>query len=200
MKTYFDKKFEYTESSFNALVDYFEEREKNIARANVLPEVMSYFYYVPEDTDFNSSSLGKDYTNAKDIKYGFNKYLQLINLFNRHIIFTPSRENFSAFMGFDTTTYKRLSETSTPEVKAVLSEVEDYIVETTYSASQVGLLKPNITQTRLQTAGVHGNNLVTQKEQFEQDRSERKLKTADEIKRELQALGNTEIKRVNTKE
>lgn len=53
------------------------------------------------------------------------------------------------------------------------------------SAGRAGFPKPNLTKFRVQTSGAHGNELVTQKEKNEDNRITKKLKSAEQLQKEL---------------
>ena len=71
----------------------------------------------------------------------------------------------------------------------MMQVINEYILENQISAGQQGILKQNLTKFRAQIAGDQGQNLVTQKEQNEENRSNKKIKSKEELLKDLKNMG-----------
>lgn len=72
-------------------------------------------------------------------------------------------------------------------IQEIMQLINEYLYEYQSYTGQQGILKQNLTKFRMQVVAEHGFNLVTQKEQMEEDRSRKEIKTKDELMKELMA-------------
>ena len=135
----------------------------------------------------------RDFDNADDLEYCFQSFQKIIYTINLCVVFVPSIQLFCMFMGWTARIYKKMLNNQSEEICGVMQLVDEYIVENQFSAGQSGLSKQNLTKMRLQVAGEQGHNLVTQKEKNEDDRSKKKLKTKEELMKELINMGSVGV-------
>lgn len=129
------------------------------------------------------------FADPDEVLYCLKKYQEIISKINGFDLFIPSIENFCMFMGWTAKVYKQMSHDTLPDIMDTMQMIDDYLIESQLSAGQGGFTKANLTKFRVQTAGAHGNGLVTQKDQNEDDRASKKLKSAEQLKKELQSMG-----------
>ena len=92
--------------------------------------------------------------------------------------------------GWTDRVYKKMLNNSIEDIQDMMQLINEYIIECQISAGQQGILKQNLTKFRTQLAGEHGHNLVTQKEQNEENRSNKKMKGFDELYKQLESMGS----------
>lgn len=131
----------------------------------------------------------REFDNAEDLEFCFDMFKDIMATINLNVIYVPSQQSFCMFMGWTDRIYKKMLKDSTDDIRDIMQLVDEYIIECQISAGQQGILKQNLTKFRTQLAGDHGNNLVTQKEQMEEDRNKHKLKTKEELQKMLNEQG-----------
>lgn len=140
------------------------------------------------NNDFKSMQ-SRRFENPDEVLYCLRIYQKIVATINCFDVFVPSIENFCMFMGWTAKMYKQMLQDTLPDIMDTMQMIEDYLIESQLSAGQSGIAKPNLTKFRVQTSGAHGNELVTQKEKNEDDRITKKLKTAEQLQKELANMG-----------
>lgn len=79
--------------------------------------------------------LQKRYT-ADEMIIIFQKYKELVAMLTDIDNFIPSKENFSAFAGFSTSTYNKYKLSNDPALVEVMELIDDYIKDTNLALSQ----------------------------------------------------------------
>lgn len=170
------------------------EAQKRLQSMNIYP-IFSRF--LNEGNDYENMC-EREFNDPSEVMHCFNAYQDIMAMVNMKVVFVPSIENFCMFMGWTASVYKQMLTDTTEDVKAVMKMIDDYIIESQLSAGQRGLTGSALTKFRAQVAGDHGNGLVTQKEQNEEDRKQGKLKSKEELYLELQKMGfNTNAELTN---
>jgi len=167
------------------LLEFFA-RYENAKDMNVYPIVSN----ILTSNDRISNLKKRDFDNAEDLEYCFIRFKEIMSTINLNVIYVPSQQTFCMFMGWTDRIYKQMLISSTEDIQDIMQLINEYLIECQISAGQQGILKQNLTKFRTQLAGEHGQNLVTQKEQMEEDRSKKKLKTKEELMKELQLQGS----------
>ena len=139
----------------------------------------------------NRSDLAKKriFDDPNDILYALDKFQDIIAYINDFDVFVPEIENFSFFMGWTSSLYKKISESKDGDMQEAMKSVEDYIFGCQYAAGQLGILKGNLTKFRSQLDGTHGQGVVTQKESNDIDKSRRTEKSKEQMMEELKNMG-----------
>lgn len=131
----------------------------------------------------------RKFENTEDIEFCFECFRNIIAEINLKVIYVPSIQTFCMFMGWTAKVYKHMLNNAPDEVQEIMQEINEYILENQISAGQQGILKQNLTKFRAQLAGDQGQNLVTQKEQNDEDRSQKKIQNKDELLKTLENMG-----------
>lgn len=176
-----------TDKVKNNLDLFFHDPEvnKRLQSLNIYP-IFSKF--LGEGNDYENMR-EREFNDPSEVMYCFNAYQDIMAEINMKVVFVPSIENFCMFMGWTASVYKQMLTETTEDVRSVMKMIDDYIIESQLSAGQRGITASALTKFRAQIAGDHGNNLVTQKEQNEDDRKQGKLKSKAELQLELQKMG-----------
>lgn len=143
-----------------------------------------------------------DYTNMsertfdepEEVMHCLDQYQNIMAKINCEVPFIPSIENFCMFMGWTAKIYNRTLSESGEDIKDVMNMINDYIIESQFSAGQGGFAKANLTKFKLQGAGEHGHGVVTQKEQNDENRANKDIKTKQQYEKELASMGFKTIK------
>lgn len=168
----------------NDISEFFTEY-KNANTMNVYPIISK----ILTSKDKISKLKTREFDSVEDLEYCFEMFKDIMATINLNVIYVPSQQSFCMFMGWTDRIYKKMLQDSTDDIRDIMQLVDEYIIECQISAGQQGILKQNLTKFRTQLAGDHGNNLVTQKEQMEEDRSKHKLKTKEELQKMLNEQG-----------
>ena len=91
------------------------------------------------------------------LQSGFIAFMRLISHINKFVVFVPSKQLFSAFIGITTKSYNIIREE--PAFMDILDSVEDYLLDQNFVSSQSGLSKENSTITKITARGV-GHDVV----------------------------------------
>lgn len=140
------------------------------------------------NNDFNNIK-NRAFSEQEEVQFCFGRYQDIMAKINLKVVFVPSIENFCMFMGWTADMYKQMLKDSPSHIQAVMSMVEDYLIECQLSAGQRGFIANSLTKFRAQLAGEHGNNLVTQKEKNEDDRTKAKILSKAELIKGLENMG-----------
>lgn len=177
-----EQKYEQVE---NDLLEFFNTY-KNAKDMNVYPIISK----ILTSKDRISKLKEREFSDPEDLEFCFDKFKDIMATINLHVIYVPSQQSFNMFMGWTDRIYKKMLKSSTEDIGDIMQLVEEYLIECQISAGQQGILKQNLTKFRSQLAGDHGQNLVTQKEQMEEDRSNRKTKSKEELIADLKKMGS----------
>lgn len=165
----------------NSLLEFFDSHKSKLNKMNVYPIISNIL-----STDNKIMKLkDRQFDNAEDVEYCFDAFKEIMSTINLQVVYVPDQQNFCMFMGWTDRVYKRMLDSPIEEVSDMMQLVNEYIIACQLSAGQMGIAKANLTKFRSQLAGEHGQNLVTQKEQNEENRSSRKMKTREQLLKEL---------------
>lgn len=171
---------------------------------NIISDVQQFFVECPEYKSMNvypifSKILSRDnkllklkerkFDNPEDVEFCFQCFQDIMTTINLKAVYVPSIQTFCMFMGWTSRIYKQMLNDSPEEIQDMMQVVNEYILENQISAGQQGILKQNLTKFRAQIAGDQGQNLVTQKEQNEENRSNKKIKSKEELLKDLKNMG-----------
>ena len=131
----------------------------------------------------------RKFNDPEEVLHCLNCYQSIIAGINRKVTFIPSIENFCMFMGWTAKVYKQMLTDTTPEIMEVMELVNDYLIENQLSAGQTGSATASITKFRAQAAGDHGQGIVTQKDQNEDNRKKDRVATKEQLEKELERMG-----------
>lgn len=131
----------------------------------------------------------RKFDNPEDVECCFNEFKNIIATINLKVVYVPSIQTFCMFMGWTSKVYKQMLNETPEDIQDVMKLIDDYILENQASAGQQGLLKQNLTKFRMQMAGNQGQNIVTQKEENDENRNNRKQKSMDELYDDLRKMG-----------
>lgn len=162
-----------------------DEARGRLQSINVYPIITRIFSI---NNDLNSIK-DRVFTEQEEVQFCFSRYQDIMAEINIKVVFVPSIENFCMFMGWTADMYKQMLKDSPSHIQAVMSMVEDYLIECQLSAGQRGFIANSLTKFRAQLAGEHGNNLVTQKEKNEDDRTKAKILSKAELIKGLENMG-----------
>lgn len=176
-----ENKYEHVESD---LLEFFNTY-KNAKDMNVYPIISK----ILTSKDKISKLKQREFDDPYDLEFCFDKFKDIMATINLHVIYVPSQQSFCMFMGWTDRIYKKMLKETPNDISDIMQLVDEYLLECQISAGQQGILKQNLTKYRSQLAGEHGQNLVTQKEQMEDDRSKRKQKTQKELFKALEDMG-----------
>ncbi|MFR7590233.1 MAG: hypothetical protein ACLUVC_02225 [Longibaculum sp.] len=177
-----EKKYEQV---YNDLFAFFE-KYPDCKNMNVYPIISK----ILTSNDKISKLKQREFDDCEDLELCFDKFKDIMATINLNVIYVPSQQTFCMFMGWTDRVYKNMLNNSTDDIQDIMQLINEYLIECQMSAGQQGLLKQNLTKFRTQLAGEHGQGLVTQKEQMEDDRSKKKIKTKEELIKELQMQGS----------
>lgn len=170
----------------DALLIFFENNKDRLSSMNVYPiisDILSVDNKIIKLKD-------RQFDKAEDVEFCFDVFKNIMSTINLHVIYVPSQQSFCMFMGWTDRVYKKMLNNSPEDIQDMMQSINEYIIECQISAGQQGILKQNLTKFRTQLAGEHGHNLVTQKEQNEEDRSKKKIKGIDELYKQLENMGS----------
>ena len=171
---------------------------------NIISDVQQFFVECPEYKSMNvypifSKILSRDnkllklkerkFDNPEDVEFCFQCFQDIMATINLKVVYVPSIQTFCMFMGWTSRIYKQMLNDSPEEIQDMMQVINEYILENQISAGQQGILKQNLTKFRAQIAGDQGQNLVTQKEQNEENRSNKKIKSKEELLKDLKNMG-----------
>ena len=171
---------------------------------NIISDVQQFFVECPEYKSMNvypifSKILSRDnkllklkerkFDDPEDVEFCFQCFQDIMATINLKVVYVPSIQTFCMFMGWTSRIYKQMLNDSPEEIQDMMQVINEYILENQISAGQQGLLKQNLTKFRAQLAGDQGQNLVTQKEQNEENRSNKKIKSKEELLKDLKNMG-----------
>lgn len=168
----------------NDLSEFFGEH-KNANTMNVYPIISK----ILTSKDKISKLKDREFDNAEDLEFCFDKFKDIMATINLNVIYVPDQQDFCTFMGWTDRIYKKMLKDSPNDIREVMEVINEYVLSADMKAGQQGILKQNITKFKMQLAGDHGQNLVTQKEQMEEDRNKRKQKSTVELMKELENMG-----------
>lgn len=131
----------------------------------------------------------RKFDNPEDVEFCFQCFQDIMATINLKVVYVPSIQTFCMFMGWTSRIYKQMLNDSPTDIQDMMQVINEYILENQISAGQQGLLKQNLTKFRAQLAGDQGQNLVTQKEQNEENRSNKKIKSKEELLKDLKNMG-----------
>jgi hypothetical protein len=168
------------------LLIFFENNKDRLSSMNVYPIISNIL-----SVDNKIMKLkDRQFDKAEDVEFCFDVFKNIMSTINLHVIYVPSQQSFCMFMGWTDRVYKKMLNNSIEDIQDMMQLINEYIIECQISAGQQGILKQNLTKFRTQLAGEHGHNLVTQKEQNEEDRSKKKIKGIDELYKQLENMGS----------
>lgn len=171
---------------------------------NIISDVQQFFVECPEYKSMNvypifSKILSRDnkllklkerkFDDSEDVEFCFQCFQDIMATINLKVVYVPSIQTFCMFMGWTSRIYKKMLNDSPEEIQDMMQVINEYILENQISAGQQGILKQNLTKFRAQIAGDQGQNLVTQKEQNEENRSNKKIKSKEELLKDLKNMG-----------
>lgn len=171
---------------------------------NIISDVQQFFVECPEYKSMNvypifSKILSRDnkllklkerkFDDPEDVEFCFQCFQDIMATINLKVVYVPSIQTFCMFMGWTSRIYKQMLNDSPGEIQDMMQVINEYILENQISAGQQGILKQNLTKFRAQIAGDQGQNLVTQKEQNEENRSNKKIKSKEELLKDLKNMG-----------
>lgn len=171
---------------------------------NIISDVQQFFVECPEYKSMNvypifSKILSRDnkllklkerkFDDPEDVEFCFQCFQDIMATINLKVVYVPSIQTFCMFMGWTSRIYKQMLNDSPEEIQDMMQVINEYILENQISAGQQGILKQNLTKFRAQIAGDQGQNLVTQKEQNEENRSNKKIKSKEELLKDLKNMG-----------
>jgi hypothetical protein len=131
----------------------------------------------------------REFTSADEVLHCLVMYQEIMAYINEKCVFVPSIETFCMFMGWTAQIYRKMLLDAPSDIRDTMAMVEDYIIESQLSAAQRGFIKGNVTKFRSQIAGEHGQGLVTQKEQNSDNIQKERLKSKDQLVKELMNMG-----------
>jgi len=170
----------------DSLNTFFTQNEDKLGSMNVYPIISNIL-----SIDNKIMKLkDRQFNEAEDVEFCFDVFRNIMSLINLKLIYVPSQQSFCMFMGWTDRVYKKMLNNSSDDIQDMMQLINEYIIECQMSAGQQGILKQNLTKFRTQLAGEHGHNLVTQKEQNEEDRSKKKIKGIDELYKQLENMGS----------
>lgn len=161
----------------------------NINDLNIYPIVADILSNDEDLEKLEENGITRVFDDYKDINYCFKKFREIMRDMNKYVVCVPSQQLFCFFMNWNDRFYKSMLHSDLSDIEDTMAMVEEYLIESQFSAAQKGITKAQITQFRMSLAGEHGSNLVSQKEQNEDDRNKRKVKSHDELLKELKAMG-----------
>ena len=168
------------------LLIFFENNKDRLSSMNVYPIISNIL-----SVDNKIMKLkDRQFDKAEDVEFCFDVFKNIMSTINLHVIYVPSQQSFCMFMGWTDRVYKKMLNNSIEDIQDMMQLINEYIIECQISAGQQGILKQNLTKFRTQLAGEHGHNLVTQKEQNEENRSNKKMKGFDELYKQLESMGS----------
>lgn len=168
------------------LLIFFENNKDRLSSMNVYPIISNIL-----SADNKIMKLkDRQFDKVEDVEFCFDVFKNIMSTINLHVIYVPSQQSFCMFMGWTDRVYKKMLNSSLEDIQDMMQLINEYIIECQISAGQQGILKQNLTKFRTQMAGEHGHNLVTQKEQNEEDRSKKKIKGIDELYKQLENMGS----------
>lgn len=168
------------------LLIFFENNKDRLSSMNVYPIISNIL-----SVDNKIMKLkDRQFDKVEDVEFCFDVFKNIMSTINLHVIYVPSQQSFCMFMGWTDRVYKKMLNNSIKDIQDMMQLINEYIIECQISAGQQGILKQNLTKFRTQLAGEHGHNLVTQKEQNEEDRSKKKIKGIDELYKQLENMGS----------
>lgn len=170
----------------NNLLNFFENNKDKLSSMNVYPIISNILSVDNKIIKLKDRQFDK----AEDVEFCFDVFKNIMSTINLHVIYVPSQQSFCMFMGWTDRVYKKMLNNSPEDIQDMMQSINEYIIECQISAGQQGILKQNLTKFRTQLAGEHGHNLVTQKEQNEEDRSKKKIKGIDELYKQLENMGS----------
>ena len=162
-----------------------DEAKSRLQSMNIYP-IFSNILKIGNHTDKVKERV---FDNPDELMKCIDVYMMLMDTINRKVTFVPSKENFCMFMGWTVKNYAHYMEDAGEEMSCIMQIINDYLIENQISAAQTGLLGTTITKFRQQLAGEHGQGMVTQKEQNEEDRSKKKELTPEDIARNMMSMG-----------
>lgn len=161
-----------------------EDAKERLQSIYVYPIICSFF---SNGNDYQEMQ-NRLFTSPEEVLICLELYQDIIAKINYKTVFVPTIENFCMWMGWTATIYKQMLTDTHDDIKQVMQMINDYIIESQLSAGQSGFAKATLTKFRSQLAGEHGNNLVTQKEQNEENRA-KGIKSKEQLIKELQGFG-----------
>lgn len=184
------KVIEFIEKKTNYILEQLDHlkktnQEEDLASKNTHPIYCAYLSY---GNNFNEMQ-DRVFEDPEEVLYCLKQYQNIMAEINKTDVFIPSIESFCMFMGWTAKIYKRMSQSELQDIADTMQMVDDYIIESQLSAGQGGFAKANLTKFRAQVAGLHGNALVTQKEQNEENRAMKKIKSPEQLQKELDKMG-----------
>lgn len=158
--------------------------------------ISSIVYWMNKNNDLDLMLDISDEMSGDDLYCCFKHFQEMIYQINKVVNFIPSKETFCQFMGWNTTIYSNLLETShiEPRLDGVIQAIEDYLIDSQLTAGQTGRIKASITQFRTSVSGDHGHSLVTQKEVNDNNRATRRMLNHDQLLEQLSKLKKIETK------
>lgn len=170
----------------NDLMEFFETNKGKLSSMNIYPIISNIL-----SVDNKVMKLkDRQFDEVEDVEFCFDMFKDIMSTINLHVIYVPSQQSFCMFMGWTDRIYKKMLSGTTEDIQDMMQLINEYILECQASAGQIGITKQNLTKFRMQLAGEHGQNLVTQKEQNEENRSNKKMKGFDELYKQLENMGS----------
>lgn len=167
------------------LMVFFEQYKGKLNSINIYPIISKIL-----GTDNSIMKLkDREFDEAEDVETCFEAFKDIMATINLNVVYIPSQQSFCMFMGWTDRIYKKMLNSSTEDIQDMMQLINEYLIECQASAGQSGFAKQNLTKFRMQMAGDHGHNLVTQKEQNEDDRSRKTMKSKDELIKKLKDMG-----------
>ena len=124
---------------------------------------------------------------AQAILYALRVYQDLMAEFNQRTVLVPSKENFCMLIGWNAQTFDLMEDSMNEEVRASMSLVVDYIVDSNISMGQSGDIRSNMTKFRLNAAGKHGHGIISEKDK-KAEKKEKQTKSLEQIQKDLAEL------------
>ncbi|MEG0365552.1 MAG: hypothetical protein RR585_01860 [Coprobacillus sp.] len=178
-----EEKFDKLEKN---LLDFFEQNKSNLKNMNIYPIITNMLSI---DNEINKMK-ERSFDDPEDVEFCFSSFKEIMSTINLNVIYVPSQQSFCTFMGWTDRVYKNMLHNSTEDIQDMMQSIDEYIIENQLSAGQVGFAKQNLTKFRAQLSGNHGQGLVTQKEEHEIARGEKKIKSKEELLKELNNMGS----------
>ena len=90
-------------------------------------------------------------------------------------------------IGWNAQTFDLMEDSMNEEIRASMSLVVDYIVDSNISMGQSGDIRSNMTKFRLNAAGKHGHGIISEKDK-KAEKKEKQTKSLEQIQKDLAEL------------
>lgn len=103
-----------------------------------------------------------DYDTISDL---WVKFTELIAYYNRFFDYTPNRQMFLDFCGWDSGIFTRLEKSQDDDIKRLLIKINDNLLGIAYSFMENGNTSASAGNTRVTGSGVTGHNVTSAKDE-----------------------------------